>query len=45
MILDDDSDMLEEQMTHLVKTTFNDGILTKHYIQIDNFFTKFKEDE
>lgn len=33
-ILDDDSDMLESQIEHFVKTEFNDGLLWKHVEKI-----------
>lgn len=33
-ILDDDSDMLEEQKERFVKTTFREGLLFEHYMQL-----------
>lgn len=34
VILDDDSDMLESQMSNFVKTEFNEGLLWKHVEKI-----------
>lgn len=40
VILDDSSDMLDEQMKHLVHTENNDGFLFTHYKQIAEIFRK-----
>lgn len=41
LIIDDESDMLDNQMSRFVKTSMNDGMLTEHYIKIESTIRAF----
>lgn len=40
IILDDDDDMLQKQRKFLVKTSSNDGILTRHMLKFEDIIEK-----